>query len=362
MSNVRHYGQGRLLRPSAVGGRVERVDDDQRARTTSRALPAITGAFDVSAEAESGFHLLAYAAIAQSSRTFAFASRLLPVDVRADAVTLYAYCRRADDAVDLAPALEAAARLVALRHELDLLYADARLTDPLAAACQTLVRDRQIPRVYFDELLTGIELDVRAPSFETWPELLRHCYRVAGTVGVMTCHVTGVRDERALLHAAHLGIAMQLTSICRDVFEDWQCGRLYLPAQLLARHGAGWLRSALGGPFPAHAAEATARAITALLDSADRYYASADDGLGYLSARCALAIRAARLIHGQIGVELRRRGCDPLARRAAVPDHRKLLLAARAGARSLSALRSDRSEPAPAAPNSLLDGKRVFLE
>jgi phytoene synthase len=293
--------------------------------------------------------------ISKNSKSFALSSRLLPRGERAHALALYAYCRRADDAVDLAGADEAATRLDALRAELDALYRGEPLADPIAAAFQRVVRARRIPRLYLDELLLGFEMDVRGQRYENLPELLRYCHCVAGTVGLMMCHVMGVRDERALAHAAHLGIAMQLTNICRDVLEDLGRSRLYLPLDA-------------GAPLPvAHDAQLTdedasaaATATRQLLSVADRYYASADAGLLYLSPRCALAVRAARLIYARIGEELQRQGCDPRAGRAIVPRSTKLWLALRAcGAALWDLVRAPRG--AVTLPSACLQGDPTTL-
>ena len=81
-------------------------------------------------------------------------------------------------------------------------------------------------------------MDVADTRYRTFDDLFAYCYRVAGVVGLIMCHVMGVRDDRALVPAVHLGIGMQLTNVCRDVAEDWDRGRLYLPEELLARHGS----------------------------------------------------------------------------------------------------------------------------
>lgn len=259
------------------------------------------------------------AIIAHHSKSFALAARLLPPAARAQALALYAYCRRADDAVDLAHEGEAGAALDGLRAELAALYRGDAVNDPIATAFQRVVHERRIPRQYVEELLLGFEMDVRGQRYTNLSELLRYCHRVAGTVGLMMCHVMGVRDERALVHAAHLGIAMQLTNICRDVREDFDRGRVYLPLALTPT-----------AEFPEGAVAPVVRMIRDLLALADRYYASADAGLRYLSPRCALAVRAARLIYARIGRELEQRGCDPRAGRAVVSRATKLLLALRA--------------------------------
>ena len=165
--------------------------------------------------------------------------------------------------------------------------------------------------------------------YATQEQLLLYCYRVAGTVGLMMSHVMGVSEQRALRNACHLGIAMQLTNICRDVLEDWERGRLYVPEQLLAEHGLGDLRSLLGAPLPVQARDELARAVQRLLALAEHYYRSGESGLRALPWRCAFAVRAARWIYAEIGRVLARRHFDVFAGRAVVSTPRKLLLLAR---------------------------------
>jgi 15-cis-phytoene synthase len=271
--------------------------------------------------------------IGRHSKSFALASKLLPPSVRRDALVLYAYCRRADDAVDLAPRTEQPAALAALRDELDAVYGCARggaERDPVTRAFAEVVRRHLIPRDYPEALVAGMAMDVAGMRYQRWADVQRYSYCVAGSVGRMMCHVMGVRDENALQHAEDLGIAMQLTNICRDVLEDWQRGRLYLPADLLERCGAGEVGLALGGPLPEWASAGLGLAIEHVLDRADDFYCSGDAGLCYLSPRCRLAIRTARLVYSSIGDELRVCGCDPRIGRVFVTTRRKLALAAQA--------------------------------
>jgi 15-cis-phytoene synthase len=275
--------------------------------------------------------------LAHKSKSFALAARLLPPDIASNVVVLYAYCRRADDAVDLAPPAEQAARLAELRAELDLVYGQKEFSHPGLAAFAEVVRECEIPRAYVEDLLSGMQMDVEGASYQTLADLALYAYRVAGVVGLMMCHVMGVRDPRALEHAAHLGIGMQLTNIARDVLEDWQRGRLYLPDGLLAKHGAAELRSHLPAAvdaeravFPAQYVCGAAAATADLLDHADSYYRSGDAGMPDLSLRCGLAVRTARLVYAAIGDRVRSQSCNPLAGRAIVPGSEKLKLAGRA--------------------------------
>jgi 15-cis-phytoene synthase len=158
-------------------------------------------------------------------------------------------------------------------------------------------------------------------------------------VGLMMCHAFGLTDDDALVPAAHLGIAMQLTNICRDVAEDYGLGRVYLPAELLAAHGAPELTPREGEPFPddPRVVRATQQVMGILLDEADRYYRSAQTGVVALPYRAGLAVRAASKLYSAIGDEVRARSCDPRRGRAVVPGARKLTLVLGAIAEQLGA-------------------------
>jgi 15-cis-phytoene synthase len=270
-------------------------------------------------------------AIVRHSRSFTLASRLLPGRVRHEAWVLYAWCRRADDAIDGVPVGQQGEALTRLRAELDAVYEDgAAPADPTLAAFQVVVRRRRIPRAYADALLDGMAMDAGGQRYETMADLLRYCYRVAGTVGLMMCHTMGLRRSDALVHAVHLGMAMQLTNICRDVAEDWRLGRLYLPADRLARAQIGWLAGHRPqGALPEEARGPLAKVVGELLDEADAYYRSGDRGLRALSWRCAFAVATARAVYADIGRVLRRRGCDVMAGRARVSAPRKVWLVVR---------------------------------
>jgi len=260
--------------------------------------------------------------IAHHSKSFALARHLLPARCRDDAAVVYAWCRRADDAVDELPPGESKNALERLQIELDDIYRGEGQPDPLLRAFQEVVERVGIPRSYPEDLLRGMRMDVDQARYDTLDDLLLYCYRVAGTVGLMMCHVMGVKHERALRHAAHLGIAMQLTNVCRDVLEDWQRRRVYLPRALLPE-----LDDANpDASFPVRFEQAFARAVERLLLEADAFYASGDVGLQYLTLRCRWAVGSARLVYSRIGAVIRSRGCRPTLGRAYVPLREKLLL------------------------------------
>ncbi len=261
------------------------------------------------------------AVIQHHSKSFALASRLLPPAVRADVLVLYAWCRRADDTVDLAA--DPATGLARLQAELDAVYAGRPAADSLLDAFAQLVRRCALPRHYPQELLAGMAMDLDPALYADHAALALYCYRVAGVVGLMMCHVMGVADDGALEQAAQLGMAMQLTNICRDVAEDWQRGRLYLPYRELGFADEAAVRAALGAPIDAELAARLPAQVRDLLARADAYYRCGMGGIGALDWRCGLAVRAAAGIYRGIGTALARQGYQPLAGRAYLTGWRK---------------------------------------
>ena len=311
------------------------------------AVEAARGPFGEAAPVSGAPAAVARATIAKHSKSFALASRLLPSRIRDQTAVVYTYCRRADDAIDgtwdgatdAAPApVHPFAALATLRAELDTIYGGTP-SDPVLAAFQTIAHERAIPREYPAALLAGMAMDVEDTRYTSLSQLGTYCFRVAGVVGLVMCHVFGVRDDAALVPAARLGLAMQLTNICRDVVEDWRLGRLYLPDEVLAAHGAGGLAGDLGRSraIPRSARAPLAATVRELLDLADDNYRAADAGIPALPWRAALAVRAARNVYSAIGSEIRAHDCDVTAGRAVVPTSAKLALVAAAGARTLVA-------------------------
>ncbi|MEM9069387.1 MAG: phytoene/squalene synthase family protein [Myxococcota bacterium] len=264
------------------------------------------------------------AILEKNSKSFALAAKWLPRDRQDDAAVLYAWCRRVDDAIDDAPAGEAEGALESLWDELARVYGDGSDLSLEGRAFREVAQRRSIPKHYPDELLRGMEMDVTGATYDSLDDLLLYAHRVAGVVGLMCCHVLGVRDDDALPHAAHLGWAMQLTNISRDVAEDWGLGRLYLPRQWLIEAGAADpLGSGASSSFPTELTDPAARVVARLLAIADGYYASAERGLAYLSPRVALAIDIARRVYAAIGDELADREWNVTLGRAVVPPRTK---------------------------------------
>ncbi len=292
------------------------------------------------------------AILAQGSKSFALASRLLPARVRDPAAALYAFCRVADDAVDDAGA-DAQAALAELERRLDRMVSGEPIDHPVDRALSRVMKDHGLPRGPIDALLEGFAWDVEGRRYETLEDLYGYGARVAGTVGVAMTILMGPRAPLTLARACDLGVAMQLTNIARDVGEDARNGRLYLPRAELRRHGVD-PDAFLARPQPS---EALAEVVRGLLRAADTLYLRADAGIELLPRDCRLPIRAARLVYSDIHRSILRNGCDTVTRRAFVTKPRKLLLVARAWVGGLFARRAPELERTPP-----LDEVRFLVE
>ena len=171
-----------------------------------------------------------------SAGNFYYGIRLLPRDRRLALCCVYAFARRVDDVADgPLPADERLRELERLRASLDGLGESA---DPVLRALGDAADRYPIPLVSFHDLVDGAEMDVRGATFETFDELVVYCRRVAGSIGRLSLGIFGARDPaRAADLGDDLGVALQLTNILRDVREDWQGGRLYLPREDVERFG-----------------------------------------------------------------------------------------------------------------------------
>ncbi len=181
------------------------------------------------------------------ARNFAYGIRLLPAGKRRGLAVIYAFARRIDDIGDgtMPPEGKIAALEDARRAVLDLSQPDQ--TDPVLLALADVKRTFPIPIQAFGELIDGCVADVQGTSYHTFEDLLHYCRCVAGSIGRLSLGVFGTRadPEEAARLADSLGVALQLTNILRDVREDYASGRVYLPAEDLAKFSVS-----LGGDDP----------------------------------------------------------------------------------------------------------------
>lgn len=247
--------------------------------------------------------------LAANGKSFHWARRFLGARMGHDAARLYAFCRLLDDMAD-GDIENGPARLRAIRDDL---VTGRAGDDPALRAFLPLMTEKHFPAEVLVALIDGLlEDQARVVALADEAALLRYAYRVAGTVGLLMCHVLDCHAPAARAHAIDLGIAMQLTNIARDVLEDAGMDRRYIPGDWVdgatpadIRNAALNRGSTLGAGVHADVTTAVAR----LLDMAETFYASGAAGYRYLPWRAHLSIAIAARVYRQIGVQLRAADC-----------------------------------------------------
>ena len=225
-----------------------------------------------------------------------------------------------DEASD---AREASRRLDHARWTLDLAYGTGTAEGGIAAFRRT-VRERQIPRRLFEDLLDGMAMDLTIDRYPDYPALDGYCYRVAGVVGLMMTHVFGYRDPSCFPEALALGRAMQLTNILRDVGEDLDRGRIYLPRDEMATFGVSEADLASG-----RVDEGFRALLRFQIDRARRFYNDSERGVAsLLGASSRLTVRVMGRLYRGILDEIEGLDFDVFRHRARVSTVRKLRLLA----------------------------------
>ena len=262
----------------------------------------------------------------REARNFYFAFLTLPAPQRRAIYVAYTFCRYCDDSVDAegTPA-EKLARLNELRQQLEDTYA-GRASTPLYIGLADVASTYAIPQEYFQEVLNGVESDLVKTRYADFAELRRYCYQVASAVGLICIHIFGFRGgDAARERAVDLGLAMQLTNICRDVREDWDFGRIYLPQDEMARFGVteASIASAI---VTTEFADLMAHQI----DRAREYFASGRLLLPHLPRRSRACPAALGLIYNRVLDRIEAGGYDVFGERVGLSKGEKLRLMARA--------------------------------
>lgn len=263
-------------------------------------------------------------AIQMGSKSFRAASRLFDRTTRERAWMLYCWCRHCDDVSDgqtygFGNGVRGSVAILRGKTR-DAVAGNPTEEVPFQALAQ-LLKECPIPERFLEDHLRGFALDEIGWQPASEEDLALYCYYVAGAVGCMMAILMGVppEDERTLETAAALGIAFQLSNIARDVREDLEAGRCYLPSDWLAEHGIE--REALFEPQNEAALQAM---VTRLIDSVAIYEASARKGVNRLPFRSRLAVLSALRIYGAIGRKVREMGSAAWEQRVSVGKMRKL--------------------------------------
>jgi 15-cis-phytoene synthase len=264
----------------------------------------------------------------QASSNFYYAFMLLPLERRRALYAVYAFCRFVDDIADDDTIKNPAEMLTRWRDELRNVF-DGIPVRPVSRALADNIARFNIPRRYFDEVIDGVEMDLSRRRYETFDELSLYCRRVASAVGLICIEIFGYRNPATRVYAEKLGLAFQLTNIIRDVREDAERGRIYLPLEDLRRFGvteAELIDGVYNDRF---------RALMAFeAERARDYYREAAHALPAGDRPSMLSAEAMRLIYSALLEQIVRSDYRVFDRRHRLSTPRKLYLVGRAWAGS----------------------------
>jgi 15-cis-phytoene synthase len=248
---------------------------------------------------------------AEHSKSFSFASGLLPEEKRSAVRALYAFCRTVDDIVDEASGDERDVKLDYWRHMVE--TASFEDNDLVAAAWADTLTRYHIPRHYALQLIDGVARDLSQSRYQTFDELATYCYGVASTVGLMSMYIVGFHGNDAVPYAIKLGVALQMTNILRDIGEDYGNGRLYLPREELIYYGIQESDIAAG-----RITENWRQFMKFQIDRTRQLYAESWAGVKMLEREGQLAIGAASVFYQGILDEIEKRDYDVFSGRASL--------------------------------------------
>jgi len=261
----------------------------------------------------------------ERAQNFHFAFQVLPKEPYRAICALYAFARMADDYSDDEKDPNAAlAKAREWRDVFDRAVAGDTSGHAIMPAVADTVKRCRIPTEYFHELVAGTEMDASIQRYQTWDDAYKYCYCVASVIGLMTIHVFGFEGAEAIPLAEKTGIAFQLTNILRDIKEDSERQRIYLPLEDLARHNVSE-EDLLAGRDSA----AFRDLVRFEVERAQGYYQAGDELLPLIHAECRPALAALVSIYGRLLDEIARRDYDVLSKRVSLSAGEKLRLAGR---------------------------------
>ncbi len=255
---------------------------------------------------------------ASHSKSFHFASGLLPEEKRSAVRALYAFCRTVDDIVDEVQSKKD--RDFELDYWRNIVQTASPPADDLIALAwaDTLAR-YHIPRQYALQLIDGVARDLSQSRYQTFEDLTTYCYGVASTVGLMSMYIIGFKNNDAVPYAIKLGVALQMTNILRDVGEDYRNGRLYLPREELVTYGIREEDIAAG-----RVTENWRQFMKFQIERTRQLYEEAWAGVKMLEREGQLAIGAASVFYQGILDDIEKHDYDVFSRRASLSVFGKL--------------------------------------
>ncbi len=263
-------------------------------------------------------------ATAHHSKSFFISTLMLPPKRRWATFGLYGFCRHADNLIDN-PRKRSDAELISeatsLAKEMKIAYRTGESEHPVVQAFIVVAQKYKIPIEYPLDLIKGVQMDIQNKQYETFEDLYTFCYRVAGVVGLMMTYVLGYKDKKAFQYAEKLGIAMQLTNILRDIQEDKNMGRIYIPLEELHRFGIDRqhvIDEKMDDNFK--------KLMQFQVKRAHDYYKEADLGIPMLATESQFAIYSASKIYRGILNKIEAQDFNPFLGRVFVPQVKKFAI------------------------------------
>ena len=256
------------------------------------------------------------------SKSFFMSTKLLPRKFRMAVYGLYGFCRYIDNLIDQPrsrSSVEILNEVEAFREELKIASRSGESEHPIISAYIHVAKEYGIPLVYPLELLTGVSMDVKHKRYKSFDELYQFCYRVAGVVGVMMTFILGYENDDAFEYAVKLGVAMQLTNILRDIKEDKDNSRIYLPLEELHEFNVSE-HEILHEKFT----PCLKKLMVFSAERAHQYYEEAKPGINMLKKDSRFAIIAASRIYRGILNEIEQRDYNPFLGRVYVSQSKKM--------------------------------------
>tara|TARA_B100000575_G_scaffold288325_1_gene288145 strand:- start:140 stop:1006 length:867 start_codon:yes stop_codon:yes gene_type:complete len=241
--------------------------------------------------------------IYKSSKSFFWASRFLSSDTLQKVINIYSFCRIHDDIVD---------------ENLEFSNAENKFKREIEEL-KDIIKAYGISDDIISELILGINSDIDFKRYKNNKELLRYCYRVAGVVGLMMTKALKIESEEANFYAIDLGIAMQLTNISRDIMQDFNNQRIYLPED------TGITQETLSIKNDENN-KRIKQEVNKILLKSDIYYKSSLNGFRYIPIKSRLSILVALRIYEAIGIKIKRSGTKFLEENIYIKIHEKVFI------------------------------------
>lgn len=263
------------------------------------------------------------------AKTFYFTSFFLPEEKRNSSYAVYAFCRYMDDLVDRRDVIqskEASEKEIIIRaintwkNDLRSVYNGDFIDNPIMIAWKDTLSKYDIPEKYPNELIDGVNMDLTVKRYDNFESLRKYCYKVASVVGLMSIQIFGYTGADAFKYAIDMGIAMQLTNILRDIKEDAQKNRIYIPSNELEEFGYSeedLMNFKINDNFK--------KLMKFQIERAEEFYSQADEGIKLIEKDSRLTVGLMSKNYHKILQEIKANNFDVYSKRNYVPLYKKIV-------------------------------------